>query len=152
LLLSRLKCKKKCSNKNDSREDIYTFESQKLNYFEKKVGPAFWHYNVIRIWAMSGPFWRFLEIFCPLSPSFNIYVNMNIWLHNILCDFFYPFKTQGRIILGHTVLLLNSSHVRSFLKIPRNFLSLITSYPLLKMLFSTLSFLWTTAVGPRQNM
>ena len=29
---------KKCSNKNDSREDIYTFESQKLNYFEKKSG------------------------------------------------------------------------------------------------------------------
>jgi hypothetical protein len=24
--------------------------------------------------------------------------------------FFYPFKTQGRIILGHTVLLLNSVH------------------------------------------
>jgi hypothetical protein len=38
LLLSRLKRKKKCSNKNDSREDIYTFESQKLNYFEKKSG------------------------------------------------------------------------------------------------------------------
>jgi hypothetical protein len=33
---------------------------------------------------------------------------MNIWLHNILYDFFYPFKTQGRIILGHTVFLLNS--------------------------------------------
>ena len=33
---------KKCSNKNDSREDnLLTFESQKLNYFEKKVGPAF---------------------------------------------------------------------------------------------------------------
>jgi hypothetical protein len=60
---------KKCSNKNDSREDnLLTFESQKLNYFEKKVGPAFWHYNVISIWAMSGPFSRFLVIFYPLSP------------------------------------------------------------------------------------
>ena len=36
---------------------------------------------------------------------------MNIWLHNILCDLFYPFKTQVRIILGHTVLLLNSVHI-----------------------------------------
>jgi hypothetical protein len=33
---------------------------------------------------------------------------MNIWLHNILCDFFYPFKTQGRIILGRTVLSIHS--------------------------------------------
>jgi hypothetical protein len=82
---------------------------------------------------------------------------MNIWLHNFLCDFFYPFKTQDQIILGRTVLLLNSvhiiagvltlqcnsylSHVRSFFKISSNFLSLISSYPLLKMCFSTLSFL-----------
>ena len=44
------------------------------------------------------------------------------------------------------------SHVRSFFKISSNFLSLISLYPLLKMFFSTLSFLWTTAVGPRQNM
>ena len=36
--------------------------------FGKKVGLAFWHYNVIRIWAMSGPFSRFLVIFYPLSP------------------------------------------------------------------------------------
>ena len=47
---------------------LLTFELQKLNYFEKKVGPAFWHYNVIRIWAMSGPFSRFLVIFDPLPP------------------------------------------------------------------------------------
>jgi hypothetical protein len=26
---------------------LVTFESQKLNYFGKKGGPAFWHYNVI---------------------------------------------------------------------------------------------------------
>jgi hypothetical protein len=45
-----------------------TFESQKLNYFGKKGGRAFWHYNVIRIWAMSGPFSRFLVMFYPLSP------------------------------------------------------------------------------------
>ena len=29
-------------------------------------------------------------------------------IHNMLCDFFYSFKTQGRIILGHTILLLNT--------------------------------------------
>jgi hypothetical protein len=29
---------------------LLTFESQKLNYFGKKGGPAFWHYNVIHIW------------------------------------------------------------------------------------------------------
>ena len=40
LLLSRLMCKKKCSNKIDSREDIY-YESQKLNYFGKKWGRHF---------------------------------------------------------------------------------------------------------------
>jgi hypothetical protein len=34
----------------------------------KKVGPAFWHYHVIRIWAMSDPVSRFLVIFYPLSP------------------------------------------------------------------------------------
>ena len=33
------------------------------------------------------------------------------------------------------------SHVRSFFKISSNFLSLISLYPLLKMFFSTLSFL-----------
>ena len=33
------------------------------------------------------------------------------------------------------------SHVRSFFKISSNFLSLISSYPLLKRFFSTLSFL-----------
>jgi hypothetical protein len=60
---------------------LLTFESQKLNYFGKKGGPAFWHYNVIRIWAMSGPFSRFLVIFYPLSPrtpddcKLNLYVS-----------------------------------------------------------------------------
>jgi hypothetical protein len=32
---------------------LLTFKSQKLNYFGKKGGPAFWHYNAIRIWAMT---------------------------------------------------------------------------------------------------
>jgi hypothetical protein len=113
---------------------LLTFESQKLNYFGEKVGPAFWHLSHVRsffkipsnflslisiiyilflfnyicidlfikiinyinddcklnlcfinydtymswsvpmvfdefdIWAMSGPFSRFLVIFYPLSP------------------------------------------------------------------------------------
>jgi hypothetical protein len=55
-------------------------------------------------------------------------------------------QTQTSLILQYNSYL---SHVRSFFKIPRNFLSLISSYPLLKMLFSTLSFRWTTAVGNR---
>ena len=60
-------------------------------------------------------------------------------------------KTSGAGIL---TLQCNSylSHFRSFFKISSNFLSLISLYPLLKMFFSTLSFLWTTAVGPRQNV
>jgi hypothetical protein len=69
---------------------------------------------------------------------------MNIWLHNILCDFFFihlkPLQCNSYL-----------SHVRSFFKISSNFRSLTSSYPLLKMFFSTLSFLWTSAVGPRQN-
>ena len=46
---------------------------------------------------------------------------MNIWLHNILCDFFYPFKIQGRVILGRTVLLLNSIQSQSIYYILFNF-------------------------------
>ena len=39
LLLSRLKCKKKCSNKKRfAARHLLTFESQKLNYFGKKSG------------------------------------------------------------------------------------------------------------------
>jgi hypothetical protein len=95
-----------------------------VKLFWKKGGSAFWHYNIIRIWAMSGPFSRFLVIFYPLSPRTpfkNVFQHtfisciMNIWLHNILCDFFYPFKTQGWIILGRTVLMLSSVHRMSAL-------------------------------------
>jgi hypothetical protein len=46
-------------NKVKKNTHLLTFESQKLNYFGKKGGSAFWHYNIIRIWAMSGPFSRF---------------------------------------------------------------------------------------------
>jgi hypothetical protein len=35
----------------------------KVKLFWKKVGPAFWHYNVIRIWAMSGPFYAQLTTY-----------------------------------------------------------------------------------------
>ena len=71
LLLSRLMCKKMIEQKRFAGRHLLTFESQKLNYFGKKVGLSFWHYNdvnVIRIWAMSGLFSRFLVIFYPLSP------------------------------------------------------------------------------------
>ena len=71
---------KKCSNKNDY---LLTFESQKLNYFGKKGGPAFWHYNVIRIGAMSGPFSRFLVIFYPLSPC-NVPHFKNVFQHTFI--------------------------------------------------------------------
>jgi hypothetical protein len=87
-------------------------------------------------------FWGVLS--CCLTPS-------------ILFNFRYKkIKTYGWKKSGVGVLTLqcNSylSHVRSFFKISSNFLSLTSSYPLLKMFFSTFSFLWTTAVGPRQNM
>ena len=59
--------KKMFEQKRFAGRHLLTFESQKLNYFGKKGGP-FWHYNVIRIWAMSGPFSRLLVIFYPLSP------------------------------------------------------------------------------------
>jgi hypothetical protein len=64
---------------------LLTFESQKLNYFGKKVGPTFWHYNIICIWAMPGPFSRFLVIFYPLSPSFKFFVLFysHFWFHFI---------------------------------------------------------------------
>ena len=49
----------------------------------------------------------------------------------------------GKRGTGILTLQCNSylSHVRSFFKIYSNFLSLTSSYPLLKMFFSTLSFL-----------
>jgi hypothetical protein len=61
---------------------------------------------------------------------------INIWITKV--KLFW--KKSGASVL---TLQCNSylSHVRSFFKIPNNFLSLISSYPLLKMLFSTLSFL-----------
>jgi hypothetical protein len=34
-------------------------------------------------------------------------------IHNILCDFFYPFKTEDRIILGRTVLILKTGNIPS---------------------------------------
>jgi hypothetical protein len=40
--------------------------------------PAFWHYNVIRIWAMSGPFSRFLVLFYPLISLYPL-LKMNIF-------------------------------------------------------------------------
>jgi hypothetical protein len=71
---------------------------------------------------------------------------INIWITKV--KLFW--KKRGAAVL---TIQCNSylSHVQCFFKIPSNFLSLISSYPLLKMLFSTLSFLWTTAVGPRQE-
>jgi hypothetical protein len=72
---------------------------------------------------------------------------INIWITKV--KLFWKKSGAGVLTLQCNSYL---SHVRSFFKIPSNFLSLISSYPLLKMLFSTLSFLWTTAVGPRQNM
>jgi hypothetical protein len=102
-----------------------------------KLGPErSWHHFKIKNDPITNYFQTQTSVIFS-NTSMIIYVNMNIWLHNILCNFFY-----------HSYL----SHVRFFFKIPRNFLSLISSYPLLKMLFSTLSFLWTTAVGPHQNM
>jgi hypothetical protein len=47
-------CKKMFKQKRFAGRHLLTFESQKLNYFGKKGGSAFWHYNIIRIWAMSG--------------------------------------------------------------------------------------------------
>ena len=43
LLLSRLMCKKNVRTKTirGKTDHLLTFESQKLNYFGKKVGPAF---------------------------------------------------------------------------------------------------------------
>jgi hypothetical protein len=72
---------------------------------------------------------------------------INIWITKV--KLFW--KKSGANVL---TLQCNSylSHVRSFFKISSNFLSLISLYPLLKMFFSTFSFLWTTAVGPHQNM
>ena len=95
LLLSRLKCKKNIRTKTNRGKTFINIWITKVILFCGKSGrPLFWHYNVIRIWAISGPFSRFLVIFYPLSP--------------------------------HT--------------------------PFLKMFFSTLSFLWTTRVGPLQNI
>ena len=41
LLLSRLMCKKMYEQKRFAGRHLLTFESQKLNYFGKKGGPAF---------------------------------------------------------------------------------------------------------------
>jgi hypothetical protein len=68
--------KKMFEQKRFAGRHLLTFESQKLNYFGKKGGPAFWHYNVISLCIM------------------------NIWLHNILCDFFYPFKPRVESFWG----------------------------------------------------
>jgi hypothetical protein len=72
---------------------------------------------------------------------------INIWITKV--KLFWNKSGAGVLTLQRNLYL---SHVRSFFKISSNFLSLISSYPLLKIFFSTLSFLWTTAVGPRQNM
>ena len=72
---------------------------------------------------------------------------INIWITKV--KLFWKKRGAGVLTLQCNSYL---SHVRSFFKISSNFLSLISSYPLLKMFFSTLSFLWTTAEGPRQNM
>ena len=61
-------CKKNVRIKTIRGKTFINIWITKLNYFGKKVGPAFWHYNVIRIWAMYSPFSRFLVIFFPLSP------------------------------------------------------------------------------------
>ena len=54
--------KKMFEQKRFAGRHLLTFESQKLNYFGKKGAQRF------DIWAMSGPFSRFLVIFYPLSP------------------------------------------------------------------------------------
>jgi hypothetical protein len=71
---------------------------------------------------------------------------INIWITKV--KLFWKKRGAGVLTLQCNSYL---SHVRPFFKISSNFLSLISSYPLLKMFFSTLSFLWTTAVGPCQN-
>jgi hypothetical protein len=72
---------------------------------------------------------------------------INIWITKV--KLFWKKRGPGVLTLQRNSYL---SHVRSFFKISSNFLSLISSYPPLKVFFSTLSFLWTTVVGPRQNM
>jgi hypothetical protein len=78
----------KCIWKRFAGRHLLTLESQKLNYFGKKGGSAFWHYNIIRIWAMSGPFSRFLVIFYSLSPKYDHYV---LWIYDytIFCAIFF---------------------------------------------------------------
>ena len=58
--------KKIFEQKRFAGRHLLTVESQKLNYFGKKSGAGV--LTCIRIWAMSGPFSRFLVIFYPLSP------------------------------------------------------------------------------------
>jgi hypothetical protein len=81
-----ISAKKMFDQKRFAGRHLLTFESQKLNYFGKKVGPAFWDYNVIRIWAMSGPFSRFLVILYPLSPRTYITEDYTSLCLNIICN------------------------------------------------------------------
>jgi hypothetical protein len=83
---------------------LLTFESQKLNYFGKKGGGA----GVLTLQCNSylshvRPFFKLSSNFLSLiSFSSNISMIIMHYYTIILCDFFYPFKTQGRIILGRT--------------------------------------------------
>jgi hypothetical protein len=87
-----------------------------------KLGPEqSWHHFKIKKWPITNY----------VQTQFSV-ISSNISMITLQCNSYL-------------------SHVRSFFKISSNFLSLISSYPHLKMFFSTLSFLWTTAVGPRQN-
>jgi hypothetical protein len=102
-------------------------------------------------------FWGVLS--CCLTPSilFNFrYEKIKTYMANLFTYFdgALPRLFTEMKVCWKAFFICNSylSYVRFFFKIPSNFLSLISSYSLLKMLFSTLSFLWTTAVGPRQNM
>ena len=63
-----------------------------------------WLFQLAQMWKLLAPGVGLVDFLTPV----------NIWLHNILCDFFYPFKTQGRIILGCIVLLSTQSILFNF--------------------------------------
>jgi hypothetical protein len=130
------------------RSEFYT---RMKRYWGENSLIFLWKDFFIHLKPRVESFWGVLS--CCLTPSilfnFQYKKNKNLWL--IYLHILTGWKTSGACVL---TLQCNSylSHFRSFLKISSNFLSLISSYPLLKMFFSTLSFLWTTAVGPLQNM